>query len=186
MGRAKAALSLGSETFVGRLVRVLGEAGIEAIVVVAGPDRAATVEALGNVEAELVETAFPERGPIGSIVTGMKALGPERTREGLLIAPVDHPAIRRSTLTRILTSGHQRDRAVVVPTYRGKRGHPTWFSPGILDELRDPALEGGARAVVRANPARVAEVPVEDPGIVANIDTPAAYTALTRQFPDGL
>lgn len=183
MGSPKAALTIAGETFVGRLVRLLREVGIEEVLVVTGPDHAATRDALEGTVAELIQTAAPQRGPIGSIATGIEALGEQRTSGGLLVAPVDHPAIAASTLTAILTQAQRGPEAIVVPTHEGQRGHPTWFGAGVLGELRDPQLAGGARMVVRADAQRVAEVEVRDPGILRNIDTPEAYAALTADWP---
>jgi len=61
---------------------------------------------------------------------------------------------------------------IAVPTFEGRRGHPTFFYRDVWRELMT-VPDGGARAVVRAERARVAEVPVHDAGVLTNVTTPA-------------
>ena len=49
------------------------------------------------------------------------------------------------------------------------------FSCQVFSALRSAPTEAGARGVVRALGERVRDVPVEDPGVVQDIDTPEAY-----------
>jgi molybdenum cofactor cytidylyltransferase len=58
----------------------------------------------------------------------------------------------------------------VVPVHKSRRGHPTWFHRDTWRELMTVA-DGGARAVIRAQPARVGEVEVPDAGVLRDIDT---------------
>jgi molybdenum cofactor cytidylyltransferase len=56
------------------------------------------------------------------------------------------------------------------------------FSKEIFDDLLSPYADQGARAVVHRARDRVREVPVDDPGIVANIDTPSDYQSLINDW----
>jgi molybdenum cofactor cytidylyltransferase len=95
------------------------------------------------------------------------------TREapGWLVLPGDLPLVRPETLLAVAAALAQH--AVVLAHYRGQRGHPVGFSGACRDALL--ALHGpqGAALVVRAqatvNP--IAQLEIDDPGIVADIDT---------------
>ena len=51
------------------------------------------------------------------------------------------------------------------------------FKREVFDELAaDSTL--GAKAVVRADPVRVLDVDVDDPGVTIDVDTPADYERL--------
>jgi CTP:molybdopterin cytidylyltransferase MocA len=65
-----------------------------------------------------------------------------------------------------------------VPRYRGKRGHPIWFASQLILEFRALPAEGAAREVVRRHVARTEFLDLDDPGIVADIDSPEDYRAL--------
>lgn len=89
---------------------------------------------------------------------------------GWLILPADLPLVRASTLRAIALAPPG---AVVVPVYRGQRGHPVRFSVDCRAALL--ALSGpiGAAAIVRAQAAAggLALMPVDDEGTVTDIDT---------------
>ncbi len=62
---------------------------------------------------------------------------------------------------------------VLQPTLFGSPGHPVGFRAELFPALR--ALEGdaGARTVVQAQRARLRRLPVTDPGVLMDVDTPA-------------
>jgi len=63
-------------------------------------------------------------------------------------------------------------RAIVLPTYKGRRGHPAIFARQLYAELLGAPAETGARAVVWAHAADVFEVPTDEEGVVLNINDP--------------
>ncbi len=68
-----------------------------------------------------------------------------------------------------------------MPGFRDQRGHPVIFGRTVFEELLEAPEGEGARAVVRADPSRVSLVPVEDPAVVEDIDTPEAYRELLER-----
>jgi molybdenum cofactor cytidylyltransferase len=90
---------------------------------------------------------------------------------GWLVLPGDLPLVRPQTLQAVAAAlAHN---AVVLAHYRGQRGHPVGFGASCRDALL--LLEGhqGAAPVVRAQAAvqPVAQLELDDPGIVTDIDT---------------
>jgi molybdenum cofactor cytidylyltransferase len=73
---------------------------------------------------------------------------------------------------------HQR---IVVPTHAGRRGHPVLFARAVFDELLTAPNDEGARAVVRKDPTRVLAVPVDDPAVLEDFNTPEDYKQLLRK-----
>ena len=61
----------------------------------------------------------------------------------------------------------------------GRRGHPIWFRRELAGEFLALPPDGAARDVVRAHAAETEFLDVDDPGILADIDDPAAYARLT-------
>jgi molybdenum cofactor cytidylyltransferase len=97
---------------------------------------------------------------------------------GWLILPGDLPLVRPETLRAVARALAGRVRAV-QPQYRGERGHPVGFSAGCGAQLA--ALKGplGASSILKAMRAidAVADLVVDDVGIVTDIDTPEALAA---------
>lgn len=95
---------------------------------------------------------------------------------GWLVLPGDLPLIRPGTLRAVADAlqGH----TLVLPQYRGERGHPVGFSAACRDDLLAVAGAQGAQAVVRAHlssgqPGLCGHLELDDPGIVTDIDTVA-------------
>jgi molybdenum cofactor cytidylyltransferase len=55
------------------------------------------------------------------------------------------------------------------------------FDRALFPELRRAPLGEGAKVVVRAHADRIVNVPVEDPGCVVDVDTPADYERLIKR-----
>ena len=90
---------------------------------------------------------------------------------GILAWAVDHPLVKQSTLSRI--SRCASDKNIVIPVYRGRRGHPTWWGRTAFELLRSPAADNGAKHVLPELADSVIEIAVEDEYVLADIDTPA-------------
>ncbi|MCZ6599579.1 MAG: nucleotidyltransferase family protein [Acidobacteria bacterium] len=175
MGQPKALLSIGGETFLGRWLRLLAEARIATVRVVLGRD-AATIRAQVELpDRQVVLQPHPEEGMLSSLRLGMGSL-PEGLG-GLFLCPVDHPQVGADLIPSLAAA--LRPGVVVVPVHGGRRGHPVLFSADLFAELRTVPLASGARAVVRADPGRVVEVPAAA-GVLVDIDTPAEYDSLSQ------
>jgi molybdenum cofactor cytidylyltransferase len=67
---------------------------------------------------------------------------------------------------------YENKKAIVLPTYNGRRGHPVIFSTALFGELLAAPAEQGARSVVWAHAADVLEVPTDEEGVVLNLNDP--------------
>jgi len=66
---------------------------------------------------------------------------------------------------------------IIVPTYLGQRGHPVAFGAKYAEELCQLTGDTGARDLIRLHQACVVLHPLDDAGIVTDIDTIAAMPA---------
>jgi MobA-like NTP transferase protein len=73
---------------------------------------------------------------------------------------------------------------IVVPTYRGIRGHPVLFERSVFGELRGMTGDHGARTVTDRDPTRLAIVDIEDAKPI-DVDTPADLLRLRAGKPNG-
>jgi molybdenum cofactor cytidylyltransferase len=103
-------------------------------------------------------------GMADSIACGIQAtLG----AKGWLILPADLPLIQPQTLLKVAEA--LATHSIVVPYYRGKKGHPVGFEASCKDALIQLRGDEGARSVVAAHPYLALEV--EDQGVVRDVDT---------------
>ena len=98
-----------------------------------------------------------------------------KTLDSLIIHLVDHPLINVSTVQTLIEARRTKKAPVIIPTYRGKRGHPVLFGSEVFKQLMEAPMDVGARAVVWNNQDILHEIENEDVGIVANINTPEDY-----------
>ena len=186
MGRPKALLPTGAEggeTFLERLVGVAERAGLEPIRVVAGEHLEEIAAALPRLASLLVRNPNPELGQLSSLRVGLRAL-PEGA-EGAVVFLVDHPLVEESTVALLLERFRRSRLPIVIPSYGGRRGHPVLFGRAVFAELFAAPLREGARFVVRGRPELVDVVEVDDPGVLADIDTPEQYEKMMEGDSDG-
>jgi CTP:molybdopterin cytidylyltransferase MocA len=188
MGSPKALLNDDrGEPFVVRVSASMIAAGLERLVIVSGREHESIVAALDARHLpsapKVVRNPDPSRGQLSSLWVGMDEIVADT--EALVVTLVDVPLVRPSTIRSVIEAWRRTRAPIVRPAVGVRRGHPVVFDRSVFDELRQAPLEQGARVVVRAHADRILDLPVDDPGCIVDIDTPADYDALlrTRQKP---
>lgn len=176
MGSPKALLEYQGELFLNRLIRVLGEVCDPVVAVLGYHESAIRARATGRVR--FVVNPDPARGQLSSLQTGLAAV--PHDVEGFLFTPVDSPAVREETVARLVERFRARKPEIqfVIPRYQSKRGHPVFAAEPLLDQFLSLPLTAQAKDLVHAHVPRTEYVDVDDPGILADIDDPAAYEEL--------
>jgi molybdenum cofactor cytidylyltransferase len=176
MGSPKALLDYRGETFMARLVRVLG-AGSRQVIVVLGYH---SEELRHHVPAtaHVVINPDPSRGQLSSLQTGLAALPGEA--DGFGFIPVDSPAVAEDTVAKLVRAFERRpsDTLFVIPRQSGKRGHPVLAARSVAAEFLMLPPTADAREVVHAHVDRTEYVEVDDAGIFSDVDDPEAYRRL--------
>jgi len=180
MGSPKALLDYRGATFLDTLIGLFAQRCSPVIVTLGAA--AEEIRARAARPAEFVLNPDYARGQLSSMQCGLRSVPPEA--DGVLFTLVDHPAVSRNTIDALLAPGVSQDDALLrVPRYRGRRGHPVWFSRELTPEFLALPESGAARDVVRLHAGRTAFLDLDDPGIVADIDDPAAYRSLIGAIP---
>jgi molybdenum cofactor cytidylyltransferase len=172
MGSPKALLPYRGKTFIGHLIEVTRHprVGITRIVVGAHADQIR--EHLAARAAEIVVNAEWASGQLSSNQAGIRSLSGHETG-GIILCPVDHPMVSAELVARLIEEFDATGKSIVLPSYRGRRGHPVIFRASLYEALLRAAPEIGARQVVWRHANEVGEVPTEEEGVVLNIDDPA-------------
>jgi molybdenum cofactor cytidylyltransferase len=90
---------------------------------------------------------------------------------GFVIALADMPYIKPDTI-KAVAHALNAGAAIVAPAYEGKRGHPVGFSAKFRNELEQLTGDEGARAILKHHANQIKLLECNDPGILADIDTP--------------
>jgi CTP:molybdopterin cytidylyltransferase MocA len=103
--------------------------------------------------------------------------------DGWLLVPADHPVLSQEVIDKLIAVWQTTSAEILVPCYENRRGHPTIFSWRLAEEVANIPADRGLNWLVRSLGAAIEEVPVDDPAIFIDLDTPADYEALKKSFP---
>jgi len=108
-----------------------------------------------------------------------------RGRDAAMITLVDRPPVRPETIQTLEAAFdralHHRKWAV-VPEYKGKHGHPILAGRQMMEAFLRAPDSSNAREVEHANTAAIEYLPVDDPLVAVNVDTPEEYAALSTSI----
>ena len=134
------------------------------------PGSAALRATLHESGCEILESEATARGLGASLAAGVAH---SRAADGWVVALGDMPLIDAATF-RGVVEALLGGALIAAPVLRSTnaRGHPVGFAKSLFEELA--ALDGdeGARSVIHRHQDRVVSIPVDDRGIVVDIDTP--------------
>lgn len=174
MGKAKLLLPVDGKAIVRWSVERLAP-HVDRLLVVTPPDDAAIRAALDGLAVLFVANPRPEDGQGTSIAASVTALSPDT--EAVVVALGDQPRLPDGLLRDLLRLFKSSGLPIAAPVYRGVQGTPVVFAASVFDELRALDGDAGARAVVRKDPGRVAQLAV-DADMPFDVDTPEDYARL--------
>jgi molybdenum cofactor cytidylyltransferase len=168
------------ETFISAAVNLLSSF-TDQVVVVAGGNEPGLAPAVYGAGGSLVRNPAPERGQFSSLQVGLWEvlnLG----RDGAMITLVDRPPARPEVLEKLCQAFEASGSEVwaVVPEYNGKHGHPFLAGREMIEAFLKAPATATARDVEHQNQQHIRYVPVDDPSVVMNINTPEDYAALSN------
>jgi molybdenum cofactor cytidylyltransferase len=170
MGYPKPLLKLGSRTFIEILAAAMLQSVARLIVVVGAHADAVCAAIPADPRILVVENPDFIKGQLSSIKAALPRVSPAAA--GALIHLADHPMVRAETFAAVVDGCLRAGKPIAIARYRGRRGHPVLFERELFVELAAVSEDQGARAVVAAEPSRVAYVDVDDPGVLTDLDTP--------------
>jgi CTP:molybdopterin cytidylyltransferase MocA len=134
MGRPKALLPYREATFLEHLLHVTRHprVGLTRVVLGAGAEEIRTIAKLDT--STVVLNPDWQQGQLSSICAGIRSLSGIQT-DGILLCPVDHPLVTANLISDLIGRFYENQKSIVLPTYKGRRGHPVIFSNKLYGEL---------------------------------------------------
>jgi molybdenum cofactor cytidylyltransferase len=171
MGRPKALLPYREGTFLEHLIEVTRHPriGLTRVVLGAGAEVIRTIAKL-DPSVVVLNPAW-EQGQLSSIRAGLRSLDGIDT-DGIVLCPVDHPLVSARLVSNLVERFYDGKKAIVLPTYNARRGHPVIFSKALFGELLAAPEDQGARSVVWAHAGDILDVPTDEEGVVLNLNDP--------------
>ena len=180
MGRPKPLLPWHDVPLVEYQTHSLLQGGVTEVVVVLGHEHQAVVPHVRSVGARSVVNPLYRQGKTTSIKAGIRAVGP--AAEGILLLAVDQP--RPPEIISAVIEAHLRSGALITsPRYHGRGGHPLIFASTLKQEFEViTEQEKGIRAVFQAHRDEINHVPIDDPIIRLDINSPEAYEEAKARY----
>jgi len=118
------------------------------------------------------------QGMSTSIHKGLQVMDPRS--EGILISLGDQPLLRTRTINVLLRAFQQRKEGIVVPSFKGMKGHPVIFHRMFRKELLKLRGDTGGKPILLRYSKQIKTIPVRSEGIIKDIDTREAYQQALR------
>ncbi len=171
MGSPKPLLDLGGKPALGQVLQACKDAALSRPLVVLGHGAEEIRKAVDPALADVVVNPQPDRGMTSSLQEGLKHL-PADAR-GFLLFPADYPLVTWEDLVLLEERfEHDHRHQIYIPTHEGRRGHPVACDRRIAEEILALAPDQPAHLVIRKDPKRIMEVPVLNPWVCRDLDTP--------------
>jgi molybdenum cofactor cytidylyltransferase len=138
------------------------------VVAVVRPGQGELAALLAEAGCEIVVCPEAEAGMGHSLAAGVRATA---DAGGWIVALADMPFIDSASHQAV--ASRLRDGASLAASqYQGRRGHPVGFSSRWFAELAALTGDQGARAILERHRAELIVCPVDDPGVLRDIDRP--------------
>jgi len=178
MGRSKQLLPLGSRPAIVRCLESIRGASVDDTVVVIAANGNEILEAIKEFAVTIVRNETPEADMSESVRVGLKKVNPACS--GVFVCLADHPMVKAETLISMRHCHAEKPRTIILPVYRGKKGHPPLLPRETLSEIDVlPKLSD----VIQEHSGEVYCLAVDDEGVVLDMDTWEDYQRMLLRFP---
>jgi molybdenum cofactor cytidylyltransferase len=140
----------------------------ERVLAVVRPDATRLRELLEKEDCRIVVCEKAAQGMGESLACAVRAAGPA---DGYVVALADMPFIRPSSVAAV-REALLKGAALAAPYFRARRGHPVGISSKFRAQLATLRGDEGARQLLAAHASEIVKVPVGDPAVLRDIDTP--------------
>ncbi len=181
MGRPKLLLPLGDSTVIARLVQALVSAGVDAVIVVVRPGDDSLRQAAEQAGAEVILPAADPADMRQSVQFALDHLAQRyqpHDDDSWMLVPADHPLLDTDVVRELMREWNTCAEQVLIPTFEGKRGHPTFFRWPLARLVPELPPAQGLNELVRRHNSELRELAVDSDCILLDLDTLEDYERL--------
>jgi len=178
MGATKQLLPFGGTTLLENVLNNLRRSQVRGIVVVLGSSAEEIRKQVPLDDVRVVINEAYREGMGTSLRQGISAIDPES--DAALVVLADQPLVQQGTIDCLIEQYRQHKPEIVIPMYRGFRGNPVLLDRSVFPELRSLTGDIGCRAIFGTHAANILRVPVDDIGVLLDVDTKADLERLAQ------
>jgi len=176
MGVPKQLLQLDGKPLLEHVLAHVRESQITEIVLVLGHAAETIRKQIQLRETRVVTNENYPDGMGSSLQAGISAVDAEAQAAVIVLA--DQPFVRASTLDKLISEHTRSGAQIVIPTFRGFRGNPVLLDRSMFREVMRLRGDVGCRAIFGNHLEGIVKLPVEDPGILLDMDRLSDYEKL--------
>jgi molybdenum cofactor cytidylyltransferase len=180
MGQLKALLPFGCRTVIEQVLQPLLSAELSEVAVVLGHRADEIAAVLEPLPVRLLYNADYRLGMTTSVQVALRSLEP--VPNAYLLALVDQPQIGPPVVQRLLAAHVRTRKGLVIPVWKGKRGHPLLFAAAYRPAVLALGPDQGLNVVTRGYPHDTLELPIENDDILRDMDYREDYVAELRRW----
>lgn len=176
MGRSKQLLPLGQSTLLETVIDKVRRSQVREMVVVLG---AGAEEIRSQIRFDGIRVVLNQdfgKGMGTSLARGIGAV----ESDAALVVLADQPFVETATLDRLIGAYRAKNPQIVIPLFRGFRGNPVLLDRSVFPEIRGLDGDIGCRAIFGGHSENILKVPVDDAGVLLDIDTREDFEKLGR------
>jgi molybdenum cofactor cytidylyltransferase len=174
MGTPKQLLRIGGETILERTLKNVRASQSAEIVLVVGHAAESVEKEISTEQIRVVHNPDYQQGMGTSLRAGLAAVSADASAAIIVLA--DQPFVRSETLNKLIAC-HRESRPqtvipqIIIPLYKGFRGNPVLLDRSVFAEVQSLSGDVGCRAIFGDHTEGILKLPVDDPGILQDIDS---------------
>ncbi|MDX1378606.1 MAG: NTP transferase domain-containing protein, partial [Anaerolineales bacterium] len=116
---------------------------------------------------------YDKGGMLSSIQCGLQAMNSQA--KSVLIGLGDQPQVQAGSVEMVCNAFYEAGSDIVVPSFQRRRGHPWLVARPLWDEILNMEPPRSLRDFLNAHHEKIEYINVDDPGVLADLDTPEDY-----------
>ncbi|HET8888483.1 MAG TPA: NTP transferase domain-containing protein [Candidatus Angelobacter sp.] len=176
LGTPKQLLRIGGETILERTLKNVRASSAAEIVLVLGHAAESVENAVSTEQIKVVRNPDYQQGMGTSLRTGLAAISADAG--AALIVLADQPFVRPETLNELIACHQESKPQIIIPMYQGFRGNPVLLDRSVFEEVKGLNGDVGCRAIFGDHTEGICKLPVDDAGILLDIDSRSDFETL--------
>ncbi len=180
MGFPKMLLNFSGKTMIENVISNVAESETDGILVVLGANREDLIDLIRKFDVKHCYNDRYKEGMLSSVRCGFSNLPSDFT--AALVFQGDQPFVSASVINIVINAYRSSGKGIVIPVYKGKRGHPLLLDRKYSEEIAALDPDKGLRSISYLHPEDVLEVETDVQGILRDIDTYEDYMNESNQI----
>ncbi len=187
MGTPKQLLALGTGTLLSHVLDTLLAAQCAPVICVLGHEATRIAASLGSRPIQtLFNPCYHQGEMLSSVHTALRWLQWQETFHGpwpgCFIALGDQPLVSTAQVRALAQVAHAHPETVIYPSHNMRRGHPFVIPAYLWPQILALPVGASLRSIMRHPDLPVRYVAIPSSAILQDVDTPAQYRRIRREF----